>query len=139
MASENKTQPTASDVEVFLNAIENPVRRQDGFALLALMRDITGEPAVLWGTSQVGFGKYHYRYASGREGDSFLVGFSPHKNNWSIYIMARLERFEALLSKLGRHKTSKSCLYVNKLEDVDLDVLREIITQSVTIMREMYR
>lgn len=139
MASENKTQPTASDVEVFLNAIENPVRRQDGFALLALMRDITGEPAVLWGTSQVGFGKYHYRYASGREGDSFLVGFSPHKNNWSIYIMARLERFEALLSKLGRHKTSVSCLYVNKLADVDLDVLREIITQSVTIMREMYR
>jgi hypothetical protein len=138
MASENKTQPTSMSVEAFLNSLADETRRKDCFTLLALMHDITGEPAVMWGDAQVGFGKYHYRYASGREGDSFLAGFSPRKQNLTIYVVAYVERYESLLSQLGRCKTAKSCLYINKLADIDLNVLREILKQSVEYMRQLY-
>ncbi|MCO5207271.1 MAG: DUF1801 domain-containing protein, partial [Anaerolineae bacterium] len=95
---------------------------------------VTGEPGALWGTSIVGFGTYHYKYASGREGDWFVTGFSPRKQNMTLYIMPGFEQYNDLLSKLGKHKTGKSCLYINKLDDVDLDVLRELVAQSADYM-----
>lgn len=134
--AELKTKPTDTDVHSFLAAVADPVRRADGFALLELMQQATGEPARLWGTSIVGFGSYHYKYASGHEGDACLTGFSPRKNELSLYIACGLERYKDLLSKLGKHKTGKGCLYIKKLSDVDLDVLRELVRRSVQEKRE---
>lgn len=138
MATENKTKVTDASVEAFLNSVENETRRQDGYTLLNLMQEITGKPAVMWGDTMIGFGQYHYRYASGREGDSFITGFSPRKQQLTVYIVAGLDRFPEHLKKLGKHKASVSCLYLNKLSDVDIDVLREMIVQSVAHMRETY-
>lgn len=126
-----KTQPTDRSVEAFINTIADDKKRQDAAAILALMQEVTGEAPTMWGDSIVGFGSYHYRYASGREGDWFTVGFSPRKRNLTLYIMAGFEDYEALLEKLGKHKTGKACLYINKLEDIDLATLRELIAQSV--------
>lgn len=128
--AELKTQPHEGSVEAFLNGVEDDGKREDAFALLKLMEEVTGEAATMWGDSIVGFGSYHYRYASGREGDWFLTGFSPRKRNLTLYIMAGFDRYDALLEKLGKFKTGKSCLYVNRLGDVDLDVLRELVHQS---------
>lgn len=128
--AELKTQPHEGSVEAFLNGVEDDGKREDAFALLKLMEEVTGEAATMWGDSIVGFGSYHYRYASGREGDWFLTGFSPRKRNLTLYIMAGFHRYDALLEKLGKFKTGKSCLYVNRLGDVDLDVLRELVHQS---------
>jgi hypothetical protein len=136
--SQNKTQPTEQQVEDFLNSVENDRRREDSFALLKMMRELTGEPAVMWGSSIVGFGTYHYTYDSGREGDHLKVGFSPRKSSLSLYIMPGFERYQELLEKLGKHKTGKSCLYINKLADVDLDVLQTLIRESVEYMNEKY-
>jgi hypothetical protein len=133
--SELKTRPTDNDVKAFLDTFDNEGKREDCYRLLELMRQITGEEPMMWGDSIVGFGSYHYRYASGREGDWFLVGFSPRKKNLSLYIMAGFDQYETLLGKLGKHKTGKSCLYINKLEDIDQDVLRKLVTQSVDHMR----
>lgn len=133
-----KTQPTDVDVEVFLQSIEHPTRRADGFRLLEIFKEITGEEPVMWGPSIVGFGQYHYVYESGREGDMLMTGFSPRKQNLSLYIMPGFERFEEKLGQLGKHKSSKACLYINKLADVDEAVLREIITDVVAYMREKY-
>jgi len=133
--AELKTKKTAASVEAFLNAVEHDKRRADGFALLEMMREITGEEAAMWGESIVGFGSYHYKYASGREGDWFLAGFSPRKRNLTVYIMSGFDGYEALLAKLGKHKTGVGCLYINKLEDVDVQVLRELIRRSVEHMR----
>jgi hypothetical protein len=135
---QNKTQPTEQQVEDFLNSVENDRRREDSFALLKMMRELTGEPAVMWGSSIVGFGTYHYTYDSGREGDHLKVGFSPRKSSLSLYIMPGFERYQELLEKLGKHKTGKSCLYINKLADVDLDVLQTLIRESVEYMNEKY-
>lgn len=132
--SELKTQKNDGDVEAFLHSVENKRRREDSFVILDLMREVTGEPGALWGTSIVGFGSYHYKYASGREGDWFVTGFSPRKQNMTLYIMPGFEQYNDLLSKLGKHKTGKSCLYINKLDDVDLDVLRELVAQSADYM-----
>ena len=128
--AELKTQPHEGSVEAFLNGVEEDGKREDAFALLKLMEEVTGEAATMWGDSIVGFGSYHYRYASGREGDWFLTGFSPRKRNLTVYIMAGFDEYEALLEKLGKFKTGKSCLYVKRLADVDLDVLRELVRQS---------
>lgn len=128
--AELKTQPHEGSVEAFLNGVEDDGKREDAFALLKLMEEVTGEAATMWGDSIVGFGSYHYRYASGREGDWFLTGFSPRKRNLTLYIMAGFERYDALLEKLGKFKTGKSCLYLKRLADVDLDVLRELVRQS---------
>ncbi|OFI36540.1 hypothetical protein BIU82_13685 [Arthrobacter sp. SW1] len=125
--AENKTQPTAVPVEEFLSAVENPVRRADGFALLELMRKVTGQEPVMWGPSIVGFGQYHYRYESGREGDSAAVGFSPRKANLALYVLGYGAQTGELLARLGKHKTGVSCLYINKLADVDLGVLKELV------------
>lgn len=133
--AELKTKPTDASVEAFLHQVENEKKREDAFAILALMQEVTGEPAKLWGSSIIGFGSYHYKYASGHEGDACLTGFSPRKQNLVLYILAGFEQYDALLAKLGKHKTGKSCLYINKLADIDQTVLRELVAQSVTHMK----
>ncbi|HEX6385483.1 MAG TPA: DUF1801 domain-containing protein [Anaerolineae bacterium] len=128
--AEPKTRPNDESVEAFLNSVEDEKKREDAFALLELMKEVMGEEPVMWGDSIVGFGSYHYRYASGREGDSPLTGFSPRKRDLTLYIMAGFDQYDDLLERLGKFKTGKSCLYVKRLEDVNLDVLRELVRQS---------
>ena len=128
--AENKTRKTGASVEEFLASIENSRRRADGLAILAMMRQITGLEPEMWGPSIIGFGDYHYKYDSGREGDFFLTGFSPRKQNLTLYIMGGLEGREDLLEKLGKHRTGAACLYINKMADVDTDVLRQLIRIS---------
>ena len=128
--AQNKTQKTDASVEKFLNNVEHETRRKDGFELLEMMRDITGEPAKMWGPSIIGFGDYHYKYESGREGDFFIVGFSPRKQSLSLYLMTGFDGYEKMLSKIGKYKTGKSCLYINKLDDIDRDALRDLISTS---------
>ena len=127
--AETKTKPTQVSVDDFLEGVAHPVRRADGQALRAMMERVTGEPATMWGPSIVGFGSYHYRYASGHEGDSCRIGFSPRSANLVLYV-GGFPEYEALLVKLGRHKRSKACLYLNKLADVDLAVLEEIARRT---------
>ena len=134
--AENKTQKTGASVEDFINSVEIKRRREDGFALLEIMRDVTGAEAEMWGPSIIGFGDYHYKYESGREGDFFLTGFSPRKQSLSLYIMAGFEEYDSLLSSLGKHRKGASCLYINKLADVDMNVLRELIEKSVEQARK---
>lgn len=135
-----KTVPTDSSVDDFLTTQVLDIRRQDGHVLIEMMRRITGEEPVLWGGNMVGFGSYHYhyKYESGREGESMLTGFSPRKAAMSIYIMPGFSAFGDLMGSLGRHKTGKSCLYIRNLADVDIDVLEELVRRSVTLMRERY-
>lgn len=102
------------------------------------MAEVTGEPPTLWGDSIIGFGSYHYVYGSGREGDWFLTGVSPRKRSLTVYIMAGFDRYDQLMEQLGKHRTGKSCLYINQLEDVDLDILRQLVRESVAHMRERY-
>ncbi|MDX1531118.1 MAG: DUF1801 domain-containing protein [Rhodothermales bacterium] len=130
-----KTAPTDANVEAFLATVEDDARRADCYTVLELMRRVTGEPPTMWGDSIVGFGSYHYVYDSGREGDWFLAGFSPRKRNLTLYVMAGFDRYEALLERLGKYKTGKSCLYVNRLDDVDLGVLEELVRRSVEHVR----
>ena len=127
------------DVDAFLATVENPRRRADAGRVLDLMREVTGEPPKMWGSSIVGFGSYRYRYASGRDGSSLVVGFAPRKQNLVLYIMPGFSSHGALLSKLGKFRTGKSCLYVNRLDDVDLRVLEELVRESVAEMRRRYR
>lgn len=127
--AENTTRPTDASVDVFLDGVEHPVRRADGKAVRAMMERVTGQPAVMWGPSIVGFGSYHYRYASGHEGTWCRVGFSPRSASLSLYV-GNFAEYEALLAQLGKHKRGKGCLYVNKLADIDLAVLEEITRQS---------
>ena len=133
--AELKTIKTDASVQEFLDAVEHPTRREDSFAVLEMMREITGTEPALWGPSIVGFDTYHYKYASGRDGEWPVVGFSPRKQNLTLYIMDGFESYDALLSRLGKYKTGKSCLYINKLADVDQDALRELIRQSVDHVR----
>jgi len=134
----NKTQPTGQAVESFLAAIPDAARREDARVVDALMRDATGCAPRMWGSSIVGYGSYRYRYASGREGDWMITGFSPRKAALVLYIMPGFARFDALMAKLGRYTTGKSCLYVKRLDQVDLDVLRELVVASVAHMRDKY-
>ena len=134
MKAENKTKKTEASVEEFLNAVEHEGKRKDSFTILEMMKDITGEEPKMWGSSIVGFGSYHYKYASRREGDMPITGFSPRKQSLTLYIMPGFDAYESLLGKLGKHKLGKSCLYINKLADVDLKVLRELVMQSVETM-----
>ena len=128
--AENKTQKTGASVGEFLASVENKRRREDGFTVLKIMQEITGLEPEMWGPSIIGFGSYHYKYESGREGDIFLTGFSPRKQSMSLYIMDGFDGCEDLLSKLGKHRKGASCLYINKLADVNMDVLRELVQQS---------
>lgn len=136
--AELKTRPSGASVETFLQGIADEARREDCRALLVLMRRVTGAEPEMWGPSIVGFGSYHYRYASGREGDWFLTGFSSRKRDLTLYIMAGFSEYDDLLARLGPHKTGKSCLYVKRLADLDLEVLEALIAASVEHMREAY-
>jgi len=136
--AELKTKRNDADVEAFLNNVENVKRRQDAFRLLVIMEEITGLKPTMWGNSIVGFGSYHYKYASGREGDWPSVAFSPRKQSLTLYIMSGFDSFDELMSKLGKYKTGKGCLYVNKLEDVDERVLRSLIVQSIMAVKKRY-
>ncbi len=136
--AELKTKPTATSVSAFVSAVEDEQMRRDARKLLALMKQVTRKRPRMWGTSIVGFGSYHYKYKSGREGDWPVTGFSPRKNALTIYIMPGFTRYRPLLKKLGKYTTGKSCLYLKKLEDVDEKVLRQLVTRSVTDMKKLY-
>lgn len=125
--AEIKTKPNDASVEAFINTVDNEAKRRDSFAILELMRKVTGEEPKMWGTSIVGFGKYHYKSASGQEGDWFTTGFSPRKQNISIYLMCGFDSFGDKMNKLGKYKTGKGCLYINKLSDIDISVLEEMV------------
>ncbi|MEN1956093.1 DUF1801 domain-containing protein [Luteimonas changyuni] len=136
--SENKTQPTDASVSAFLAAIEDAQRREDCQALLAMMARITGKPAAMWGPAIVGFDTYHYKYASGREGDAAVTGFSPRKNDISVYLTAEGPDQTELLAQLGRHKMGKACLSIRRLSEVDLEVLEKLIVGSVAEVRRLH-
>lgn len=127
--TEAKTRPTTQSVDAFLAAVEHPVRRQDAVELRVLMERLTGQAAVMWGPSIIGYGTYHYKYASGHEGDMCKVGFSPRAAKLVLYV-GGFEGYDALLDRLGKHKRSQACLYLNRLADVDLAVLEQIISRS---------
>ena len=137
-AKANKTQATKASAKAYFEAIEDPARRADCVALDAIMRRATGEKPVMWGSSIVGYGQYHYRYESGREGDMCLVGFSSRKGDISIYVTSGFEGREALLAKLGKHKVAKACLYVKRLADVDAKVLESLLREGAKAMRERH-
>jgi Domain of unknown function (DU1801) len=142
--TENKTKPTDAKVSAYIAALDNPARRSDAERMLEIYSEVTGLDPVLWGPSIIGFGSYHYKYDSGREGDSGRAGFSPRKASLSLYLMSGYSdcdagtRMAALRNRLGRHKTGASCLYVNKLADVDMDVLREMIALDWERMNGRY-
>lgn len=127
--AEAKTKPTDVSVDAFLEGVANPARRADGRAMREIMERLSGEPAVMWGPSIIGFGTYRYKYESGREGDMCRMGFSPRAANLVLYV-GGFPEYEALLDRLGKHKRSKACLYLNRLADVDLAVLEEIVRKS---------
>lgn len=138
MAAEARTKPTAVSVADFIAAVEDPRRRADAEAACALLAEATGEPATMWGPSIVGFGAYHYRYASGHEGDAPLVGFSPRKANLVFYLSGCDEGRGDLLARLGKHKAGKGCVYVNRLSDVDLAVLKDMAVATADQQRARY-
>lgn len=131
-----KTRANDASVEAYLEAIEPESRRQDCRELCQLMAELSGEPAVMWGSSIVGFGSYRYRYTSGREGDWMLVGFANRKHSLTLYVMAGFDGYAELLARLGKHKTGKSCLYIARLEQIDRQALRELVAASIAHMRE---
>ena len=135
---ENKTKATAVDPRAFLESLDNPARRADAATLLGLFERVTGLTARMWGPSIIGFGRYHYKYESGREGDFLMTGFSPRKANIVCYILPGYADLGDKLARLGKHKIGKSCLYINKLADVDLAVLEEIIRFGLDDVRSRY-
>ncbi|NNE25240.1 MAG: DUF1801 domain-containing protein [Saprospiraceae bacterium] len=137
-ASKNKTVPTKNNVQSFLDKIENEEKRAFANRIQLMLAEVSGEQAVMWGTSIVGYGQYHYKYASGREGDFMKVGFSPRKQNMTLYIMPGFHRYNELLSKLGKYKTGKSCLYIKKEQDINFDVLKELVASSYDFMTNKY-
>lgn len=129
--SENKTKPTEQDVDGFLDSISDTQRRADCQAIVALMREATGAAPRMWGANIVGFGDHHYRYASGRAGDTFITGFSPRKQNMTLYLSYGFDQHGDLLARLGKHSTGKACLYIKRLADIDQIVLRELFKRTV--------
>ena len=136
--AELKTRENNASVTAFLDGVAHEKRRRDSRAVHKIMRRVTGKRAKMWGDSIVGFGRYHYKYDSGHEGDFFLTGFSPRKRALTVYIMPGFSDYGDLMARLGKYKTGRSCLYINKLEDVDLAVLEELIARSVDYMRRKY-
>ncbi len=140
--AETKTKPHTGDVGPFLAQVDDPAKRADAHALVEMMSAVSGEPPVLWGT-MIGFGQYHYKYASGHEGDAFRIGFAPRKGDLSLYVLVAYDGAEAeqqaqLLARLGKHKAGKSCLYVKRLADIDLGVLRELTAYALDHMNRTY-
>lgn len=138
MTTENKTKQTELSVSDFLNTVEDEKKRKDSFAISDIMKEVSGFEPKMWGPAIVGFGTYHYKYESGREGDSCIVGFSPRKANLTLYLMGKVFEDESLMKTLGKYKTSKGCLYINKLEDVNTDTLKVLIKKSIAYNREAY-
>lgn len=136
--AEAKTRPTGQSVTEYLNSIENDKRRADARSLHRMMREVTGKRAKMWGASIVGYGSYDYTYETGYSGSAALCGFSPRKQNLVVYIMPGFKPYAPLMKKLGKFKTGKSCLYINKLDDIDAAVLRSLIDRSVSDMRKKY-
>jgi hypothetical protein len=134
--SDLKTKANQQSINAYLNTIEPQKKREDSFAILALMQEVSGEEPQMWGDKIVGFGHYQYKYASGREGEWFLAGFAPRKQNLTLYIMSGFDGYDELLSKLGKHSTGKSCLYIKKLDDIDQSILRQLIAQSIAHMKQ---
>ncbi|MEX6633952.1 DUF1801 domain-containing protein [Hyphococcus lacteus] len=130
MGYDAKTKPSDISVDDFINSVENETRRQDAHSLCELMKNITGDTPIMWGPSIIGFGLYHYRYDSGHEGDSMLVGFSPRKANLVLYVLGSLDDEDPLLEKLGKYKRGKACLYITRLQNIDQSVLKKIIKKS---------
>jgi len=137
--AKNKTVENNLSVSAFLNSVEDDQKRKDAKALLKLFKEVTGLKPKMWGTSIVGFGSYHYVYESGREGDMPMTGFSPRKQNMTLYIMGGFTDYEALLSTIGKHKTGKSCFYFKKLEDIDQEVLTKMIKKSIVHVKKKYK
>lgn len=136
--AELKTKPGSASVSAYIQSIEDEAKRRDSKELLAMMKTVTKKKPKLWGDSIIGFGSYHYKYPTGNEGDWFITGFAPRKQNFSIHIMNGFDNYTGLLKKLGKHKLGKSCLYIKKLDDIDRDVLQQMIEDSFRIMNETY-
>ena len=134
--AELKTKLNNASVEGFLNTIKDEGARKDCFEILKIMKQATKHEPRMWGSSIVGFGSYHYKYKSGREGDWFLMGFSPRKQNLTLYFMGGFERYEGLLKKLGKYSSGKGCLYIKKLEDVDIKVLKDLVNRAAKTMKQ---
>ena len=128
--AELKTKVNEASVTDFLNNIDEEQKRKDCFEIVRVMEQVTKEKPKMWGSSIIGFGSYHYKYETGREGDMMKVGFSPRKQNITLYIRGGLEEYQGLLKKLGKHSTGKGCLYIKRLSDIDVDVLKEMINES---------
>ena len=133
-----KTKVTEVDPRKFIDKVKSDVKRKDGHELVALMQDITGAPPKMWGPSIIGFGAYHYRYASGHEGDAPRLGFSPRKAHTVLYIVPGFSNWEVMVARLGKVKTSVACLYINRLDQIDMDALRELAAASLVEMRERF-
>jgi predicted GIY-YIG superfamily endonuclease len=132
--AEAKTKPTKDSVKAFIAKVPDAKRREDCNAVLKLMSEVTGAKPEMWGPSIIGFGRYLYKYDSGREGEWMLTGFSPRKGDLTLYIMGGLDAFPDLMKRLGKHRAGKACLYIKTLAEIDLGVLRELLQQSVTMM-----
>ena len=135
--AELKTKPHDASVDDFLNSIPEEGKRTDAFAIMKLMKQVTRKKPKMWGPSIVGFGEYHYKYDSGREGDWFLTGFSPRKQNLTLYIMSGFARYATLMKRLGKYKIGKSCLYIKRLDDIDVTVLKELIRLSAEHVKKL--
>lgn len=138
MGYELKTKETDNSVIEFIETVESPKKREDAYRLLEIFTETTGYEAKMWGPSIIGFGSYHYKYPTGHEGDFMLVGFSPKKAKISLYFATGDSKREELLQKFGKHTTGKACVYINKVADIDVEVLKELIRQSVTFLQDMY-
>ncbi len=136
--AEPKTRPTGASVDDFINSVDHAGRREDGFAVLSMLRDVTGQPAEMWGPSIVGFGRYPLSYADGSRAEWPRIGFSPRKANMVLYVLTGDEKEAELLSRLGKHKTGNSCLYLGRLKDVDQDVLRRLCEHTWSVMDRRY-
>ena len=136
--AKNKTTETNSSVTEFVNKVENEVKRNDSFKLIEIFKSITGFEPKMWGPTIIGFGNYHYKYESGHEGDAPLAGFSPRKDSLVVYFAPEYENREVLLSQLGKHKSSKACVYVKKLSDIDIKILEIMIVNSMTHTMKLY-
>jgi hypothetical protein len=132
-----KTVPTEVDPYDFIEQVADEVKQEDSKELIALMKKITGKPPKMWGPSIIGFGRYRYKYVSGHQGEICMIGFSPRRPNLVLYVGPGIED-KALMARLGKHKTGKGCLYIKKLDDIDRDVLKELVQQSVSEMRKRY-
>ncbi|MCR4033436.1 MULTISPECIES: DUF1801 domain-containing protein [Flavobacterium] len=136
--AKNKTTETQNSVTEFINAVDNEVKRNDAFELLTIIQETTGFEPKMWGPSIIGFGSYHYKYESGHEGDAPLAGFSPRKTAMTVYFYLPEENREELLSQLGKHTSSKACIYIKKLADIDIEILKKIILRSIEYTQKLY-